>query len=385
MIENNWIEQVVEKVVAEVLHSQVAQLQKTLVARVLEAVGPQPERPVGSESSPAHLLKAVSSIQTVSTQREILRTLLDHAVRYSGRTALFVIKSGTATGWQGRGFSNHDDIKDFPLDVSSGIAARTLQSRITFLGTAGEMDSKFTQRFGAPADGQALLLPLLLKERVAALVYADSGSGTGTKLDAASMELLVVAASAWLEVAASRKQGQKEGLPEAVATSSAPVPKARAAAATSALNDPFASHAPQHSDPFAAHAPQQHGSSSAAVADEAPPLAAAVAELAPVEASPAAPVKAEPSPEEAEVHRKAQRFARLLVDEIKLYNQAKVTEGRSGKDLYDRLKEDIDKSRATYEKRYGSTVAASANYFNLEVIRSLAEDDPSVMGTNFQR
>ena len=55
------------------------------------------------------------------------------------------------------------------------------------------------------------------------------------------------------------------------------------------------------------------------------------------------------SPEEADVHRKAQRFARLLVDEIKLYNQVKVTEGRKNKDVYDRLKDDIEKSRATYQ------------------------------------
>ena len=91
------------------------------------------------------------------------------------------------------------------------------------------------------------------------------------------------------------------------------------------------------------------------------------------------------SPEDQEIHRKAQRFARLLVDEIKLYNQAKVAEGRKNKDLYDRLKEAIEKSRATYQKRYGNTVAASANYFQHEIIRSLAEDDLSIMGANFRQ
>ena len=84
-----------------------------------------------------------------------------------------------------------------------------------------------------------------------------------------------------------------------------------------------------------------------------------------------------------EVHRKAQRFAKLLVDEIKLYNQSKVAEGRANKDLYDRLKEDIDKSRAAYEKRYGQTAAASANYFADEVVRNLAENDRSLLGKNF--
>jgi hypothetical protein len=91
------------------------------------------------------------------------------------------------------------------------------------------------------------------------------------------------------------------------------------------------------------------------------------------------------SPEEADVHRKAQRFARLLVDEIKLYNQAKVAEGRRHKDLYDRLKEDIDKSRGTFQKRYGNTAAASGDYFSHELLRSLAEDDLSIMGPNFHR
>jgi len=90
------------------------------------------------------------------------------------------------------------------------------------------------------------------------------------------------------------------------------------------------------------------------------------------------------SPEDQDVHRKAQRFARLLVDEVKLYNQAKVAEGRKNKDLYGRLKEAIEKSRATYQKRYGNTVAASANYFQNEIVRSLAEDDLSIMGANFR-
>ena len=86
-----------------------------------------------------------------------------------------------------------------------------------------------------------------------------------------------------------------------------------------------------------------------------------------------------------EVHKKAKRFAKLLVDEIKLYNQAKVNEGRQNRDLYDRLREDIDKSKATYDKRYGSTPAASANYFNDEIVRVLADNDVALMGGNFNR
>jgi len=36
-------------------------------------------------------------------------------------------------------------------------------------------------------------------------------------------------------------------------------------------------------------------------------------------------------------------------------------------------------------KRYGNTVAASGDYLNAEIIRSLAGDDASLLGPNFQR
>jgi hypothetical protein len=84
---------------------------------------------------------------------------------------------------------------------------------------------------------------------------------------------------------------------------------------------------------------------------------------------------------EDELHNKARRFAKLLVDEIKLYNQAKVAEGRKARDLYSRLKDDIDKSRATYERRYGQI--GDVDYFRQELVRVLADDDPALLGASF--
>jgi hypothetical protein len=84
--------------------------------------------------------------------------------------------------------------------------------------------------------------------------------------------------------------------------------------------------------------------------------------------------------EEAKAHNDARRFARLLVSEIKLYNEAKVAEGRLNHDLYDRLKEDIDRSRQMYDKRVSPIVAAKFDYFYDELVSSLAEGDPSRLG-----
>jgi hypothetical protein len=372
MTEKTWIEQAVERVVSEVVEGHVPQLRDELARRVSAELEPQI---AGSgESGAASLLKAVSAVQSGSTQREILRALLDNTVRYCGRAALFVIKAGAATGWQGRGFPNHEEVKDFALDVTTGLAARAMQSRMAFSGAASEVDPHFSAQFGTPADGRVILLPLLLKEKVAALVYGDAGMETGGKVDAAALELLVLATSAWLEVAASRKQGQKESAStEKVAVEAPPAPQA-----TASFSDPFAAHAPAYS--MAAAAPA--AATTMVIAPPAAPEPMAPAE----EAAPAAAdAFAGMSQEDAELHRKAQRFARLLVDEIKLYNQAKVSDGRRNRDLYDRLKDDIDKSLATYQKRYGTTAAAGADYFHTELLRSLAEDDSSLMGANYQR
>ena len=370
-----------ERVVSQILERHLALMRDELVRSVglsADAAFSVPSAP--GESTSGQLLKAISAIQAGSTQREILRALLDNMVRYSGRAALFVVKANTSTGWQGRGFANNDEVKDFALDVNSGLAGRSLQGRMVFNGTASDMDPKFVARFGAPASDRILVLPLLLKDKVAALVYADAGVEAGGRIEEEAVELLVLSTSAWLEVSALRKQAQKEGNP-------APPEKAEAAAApaSSSSSDPFAGHAAMHpgaiSDPLA-------GSAAVAQAAEAAALEHAqndVVEGAAVEDPvPSVPKDTAPSPEDAEAHQKAQRFARLLVDEIKLYNQDKVAAGRNNRDLYNRLREDIEKSKSTYDKRYGSTAAASGDYFNRELIRSLAEDDASLMGNNFR-
>ncbi len=384
MAERTGVEQIVEKVVAQVLDRHVPQLREELVRRVLEELPHATDamtEGASEQGGSANLLKAISAIQSGTTQREILRTLLDNTVRYSGRGALFVVKAGAATGWQGRGFDKDgdDSIKDFALNVTTGVPEQALRSRMPFSGATRDIDPEFVAKFGAPADDHVLVLPLLLKEKVAALVYADAGAGAGGRLDASAVELLVLATSAWLEVASLRKQAHKEESTEAASEkteSAAPVQTA------SAHSDPFAAHAPKHvvPDPEPVPASPAVVEQPVAVAQAEPVVTAAAAAPAP-----ATDAFANLSPEDADVHRKAHRFARLLVDEIKLYNQVKVSEGRKNRDLYDRLKEDIEKSRITYQKRYGNTAAGGADYFSQELVRSLAEDDTSIMGANFRR
>ncbi len=89
------------------------------------------------------------------------------------------------------------------------------------------------------------------------------------------------------------------------------------------------------------------------------------------------------TPEEEKMHRDAKRFARLLVSEIKLYNEEKVSEGRVTGDLYKKLQKDIDRSREAYEQRVSPIVSKKVDYLHEELIRILADGNPDLMGPDY--
>jgi hypothetical protein len=316
------VQAIIDEAVAEVLEASIPRLRAEIVRYATEAIQQATAPP---ENSPSDLLNsAVAAIQESSSQAEILRRLLEGVARLAGRAALFVVKASSITGWQALGFADNDSIKTFTLNTATGLVAQAIQTKAPVSGMASEFDDGFVARLGAPADKNCVVLPLVVKLKVAAIVYADAGIEADGTLDAPALDLLTRVTALWIELTALRKVGGvEEAQPSAVTPTQPPAPEP------------------------------------------------AVAAPEPV------------APEEAEVHKKARRFAKLLVDEIRLYNQAKVAEGRKGKDLYDRLREDIEKSRATYEKRYSATTAASIDYFNEELIRILADNDISLMGASF--
>jgi len=104
------------------------------------------------------------------------------------------------------------------------------------------------------------------------------------------------------------------------------------------------------------------------------------------EPPPVQPVQPPPDEPEQEIsedeaqREEARRFARLLVSEIKLYNEEQVDRGREAKDIYKRLRDDIDRSREMFDKRISADVRANQDYFTDELVRILADGDPDMLG-----
>ena len=92
------------------------------------------------------------------------------------------------------------------------------------------------------------------------------------------------------------------------------------------------------------------------------------------------------TPANGKAHQSAQRLARVLISEIKLYYMSKI-QGKDGaemQNIYDLLKDPIDKSRQHYDQRVGAEASSMPDYFHGELVKTLCAGDESRLGPNYK-
>jgi len=89
------------------------------------------------------------------------------------------------------------------------------------------------------------------------------------------------------------------------------------------------------------------------------------------------------SPEEQAIHLSAQRFARVRVAEIRLNQAEAVHAGRMHRDLYGTLQDSIDRARANFRRIYMDTCPSMVDYVHLELVRTLAYENPRLLGESY--
>ena len=86
---------------------------------------------------------------------------------------------------------------------------------------------------------------------------------------------------------------------------------------------------------------------------------------------------------ERDLHLKAQRFARVQVAEIRLYQNQHVKDGRAGRDLYASLKTEIDLAREAYRRVFMDGSDAIPDYLHKELVHTLALGDVELLGPTY--
>jgi hypothetical protein len=454
------------------------------------------------------LRSAVEEVDAQRSQSDTLTALVRRAAQFAPRVVFFVLKGGDAVGWKANGFENGLNDETVKLLTVHSHTPSLLGDALSTFGTAvgtssspGE-NSAVLGLYGSPAPERAVAIPLVVRGKAAAVLYADSGTQSQDAINTAAIETLMKVTSMGIELLPARRgvepprpsvSSAQSNLAPAIVPGAAPSfapatePASATAGATAAVVMAAPAVAEVESKPATTgelippqpvvetveeqpeQAPERLEAAEAqseaparieaepvaptpimeADTEELPvveiakpaghfavepplpapatpmyeehmgfspsaPVAPAVAEFAPPEfrreerfaeeapapvfspafnqapaftpaPEPARAPQSVPTPAsetEQRAHNDARRFARLLVSEIKLYNAAKVNDGRRNFDLYDRLKDEVDRSRKVYDKRVSPAVAARFDYFYDELVQTLAEGDPAKLGNN---
>jgi hypothetical protein len=86
------------------------------------------------------------------------------------------------------------------------------------------------------------------------------------------------------------------------------------------------------------------------------------------------------SPEEQELHRRANRVAKVSMQDIKMLRPEQVRIGREKKDLCIRLKDDIEKAHREYDRRFKPIMDHPVDYFYRWMVEILADGDAHALG-----
>ncbi len=350
---------------ARELREQNGRLESSFSEQLSALAQAQAAGAAGGASADAALEKLLGSVRnliTATLPEQVLDTLTEEAVQFGVRAAVFDVRGKSAWGASARGFDaslTKNVLRALIVPLNQDNPFRQVYE------TGGHVDASvdllkknrnILDKFKPPANAAIILLPVRSAGSVSSIFYADPGADSNT-LPMNALKILAEFAGAQLDrlmalsgVVSSEGAGVAVEVPT-VSAEPEPEPVAQAAAAAEAPLEP---------------------------APPPPPAPAPAPVAAPGEFD-----LASLSEEDQKLHKDAKRFAKLLVSEIELYNKGKVADGRKNRDIYARLKSDIERSRQTYEKRFGKTAAKEHDHFHDELVRVLATNDASLLGSDY--
>ena len=341
--------------------------------------------------SPSSILACIRKIAAAANAGQIFELLVQEAASLKVRTAVFGVCGRAAGAISAWGFDpeiSSENIRELVVSLNhDGPFCRVFETAEPVQTNAASFDKNpnVLAKLGASANSCILLAPVRSAGSVAAILYADIGEKRNAGL-IESLQILAEFAGAQMDrlMALSGVLAGTSASPPAELAYTVPLP----AGTKLELGIAVSKHELVACEETAEGACIDATLGAPAVVSASAKLASTALATSPQPsgrdhaASNGIDIGQQTEAEE-KIHRDARRFARLLVSEIELYNKSSAEEGRRNKDLYQRLKKDIDRSRETYEKRFVHTVAREVDYFHEELVRTLAHNDPLLLGSGY--
>lgn len=290
-----------------------------------ELSGPDADADAGADI--ATLNEYVKKISSAANQLLLIGGIIDGIQCYCDRAALFLLRDDKLVGWRGKGFSGADgQISDEELKrIFFSLSANTVLKSVieTKKNYAGEPihkpdDFLIYNRFGGGKPKKILVMPFFVKGKPQAVIYADSL--TGAPIKAKVIEILATVGELSLDMLPIRQK-----LLAKIKTQEF-------------VEDTEVEHKVfERSDEFE---------------------------------KTSAPVR-ENDPE---------RYARVIINDIILYNKKVVEDGIKHQNLYEVLKETLLQAKELYLRR-----SSDLHYFEEQMVNILAKGDRRALkGYNFE-
>src|SRR5258705_6661638 len=183
-----------------------------------------------ASSDMAIVKSAITEINDQDSQGDILKTLVNRAASFAPRVAFFVIKGQQASGWRGRGFEGtvgDQAIQEILLSLDSDtVISGATRSLATWSGGPGSHseDHLLLNRLGEEPAQRVVAVPLTVRGRAVAVLYADSAGLDSESINLEALETLVTVSGMAVELLSVARIASKRVTdePEASSTPAAP-------------------------------------------------------------------------------------------------------------------------------------------------------------------
>ncbi|HTG16159.1 MAG TPA: hypothetical protein VK747_12995, partial [Blastocatellia bacterium] len=158
----------------------------------------------------ALLRDSVAELDLQRSQADVLNTLVARAANFAPRLVLFVVKGTNALAWAARGLDDSKgvgQIRGLSISLQADTALRTaLNSQQTFYGSPEDQieNELVFSRLGTLHPQRVMAVPLKVRGKCAAVIYADSADRGENATNVEAIELLVQSAGLVVELVSLR-------------------------------------------------------------------------------------------------------------------------------------------------------------------------------------
>ena len=154
---------------------------------------------------------SLAAIESARSQVDVLSRFLTRVNAHASRVALLVLRNDRLTGWKSVGFdaSGGRDEAVRALDLGGEddpFVAALLKSQRSMLAEPPDESAPLRRALSGQAPARTLLVPMVIRDRLAGIVCADELPGEEGRLNEAAVEVLTFVTGLAVDLLAARKK-----------------------------------------------------------------------------------------------------------------------------------------------------------------------------------